>query len=350
MSSPLNVDYKMHELRLSEPLSTSKGGVDVGTSVFVRLGLADCFGFGEAAADPAFTGETQASVVAAINLLLPSSDIDPIFYRSFLTSLVQMLPGNSAAKAAIDIALHDVVAKLYDIPVYKLLGIDPTNTCELCYTIGLDSVDKMIEAAVKASVTFKTIKVKLGSSYDEDIVREVCSAVSVPVRVDVNGHWSAQKTLEMLDKVLIPYGVSLLEQPVPSVDFQGLKMVHDRSPIPVIADESLYESEGLPRIVDRCSGIDVKLMRCGGIQAALHLISSARIFGLKVMLGCMIESSLGITAAATLSPLADYADLDLHLRLENDPFRGVSIEDGRFVLSSQPGLGVELLEDTITWG
>ena len=349
MSIPLNLEYKLHELRLRESLATSQGGVDIGTSVFVRLGWADCFGYGEAAADPPFTGETQASIVAAFNLLLPTLDTDPIFYRSRLTSLVQKLPGNSAAKAAIDIALHDLVAKLYDIPLYKLLGIDPTKTCELCYTISLDSIDKMVEAAVKASVTFKTIKVKLGSSYDEDIVREVCSAVGVPVRVDVNGYWSAQKTLEMLDKVLVPFGVSMLEQPVPSVDFQGLKLVHDRSPLPVIVDESLYETEGLARIVDRCSGIDVKLMRCGGIQAALHLISSARMFGLKVMLGCMIESSLGITAAATLSPLADYADLDLHLRLANDPFRGATLEDGRFVLPSRAGLGVEPLEDTVIW-
>ena len=349
MSHTLSFESIRHDMHLSEPLSTSRGRVDTGLSVFVRLGMLDCFGYGEAASDPHVTGETQASIIAALELLLPSLDSDPFCYKSILTSMVKKFPGNTAAKAAIDMAFHDLVAKLLNIPLHKLLGIDPTNTCELCYTIGLDSIDTMVDEAVKASKTYKTIKVKLGSPYDVDIVQEISKAVKVPIRVDVNGNWSFQKTLEMIDKVLVPCGISMLEQPVPSSDLIGLKIVHDRSPIPVIVDESLYDTEGFQRILECCSGIDVKVMRCGGIQAALNLISSARIFGLKVMIGCMIESSLGISAGAILSALGDSADLDLHLRLARDPFMGLEIKNGRFVIPDQPGFGVEFVENTIIW-
>jgi L-alanine-DL-glutamate epimerase-like enolase superfamily enzyme len=237
-------------------------------------------------------------------------------------------------------ALHDLICKIHGVPLYRFLGLDPSESGYICITIGIDTIDAMVTSAVDAATKYGAIKVKLGTPHDTDIVREICKAVSVPVRVDPNGGWSAQQTLDMLDRVLVPCGVALLEQPVPAQDLQGLRIIHEQSPIPLIVDESLQPST-LPLLVDRCAGIDVKLTRCGGIVAALGMISVARAFGLKVMMGCGLESSLAITAAAHLTPLADYADLDLHLMLERDPFSGVSVDAGKFRLPSTPGLGVE---------
>jgi len=181
----------------------------------------------------------------------------------------------------------------------------------------------------------------LGGPEDATIVREIAAAVHVPLRVDANGGWSARRTLDLLDEVLVPCGVTLLEQPVPAADLTALADVHARSPIPVIADESVTDLASLAPLIGKCSGIDIKLTKCGGIREALRLIHAARAVDLSVMIGCEVETSLSITAAAILTCLADHADLDLHLWLRDDPFTGVGLRDGRFVLPDGPGIGAD---------
>ncbi|MFI5258858.1 MAG: dipeptide epimerase [Candidatus Limnocylindrales bacterium] len=343
----LAIETRDFPLRLTAPLHIAGRADETSDNVFVKLTVANESGFGEAAPHPYYTGETAASVHACLRLFAAVLGDDPFAIQSVMDRLDQLVIGNRSAKAAVDIALHDLVGRLLGVPVYKLLCLDPTRTAELGYTIPLDSVDAMVARAAIAAETYNVLKIKLGSDHDEDIVREVAAAVAVPIRVDVNGAWTAQHALRMVDSVLAPAGVTLLEQPVPPRDLEGLRTVHLHSAIPVIADEAVSDIHSVPSLVGRCAGIDIKLMKCGGMRAALSMISTARAYGMSVMIGCSLESSLGITAGATLTPLADFADLDLHLSLVHDPFRGATVERGRFVLPTRPGLGVEPVDASL---
>lgn len=340
MGDGLRMDVWKQPLRLLRPLRISRSRTTEVENVFVAITMAGKVGYGEAAPGP-WRGEPVEEVLRYLDGAATLLGDDPFDGQAILSRLDQRLPANRAARSAIDMALTDLVGKLVDTPVFRLLGMDATRTCELCFTIGLDSVDAMVKAAVDAAAMFSAIKIKLGSPDDAIIVREIAAAVDVPLRVDANGGWSARRTLDLLDEVLVPCGVTLLEQPVPAADRNALAEVHERSPIPVIADESVTDLASLRPLVGKCAGIDIKLTKCGGIGEALRLVSAARAVGLSVMIGCEVETSLAISAAAMLTCVADYADLDLHLWLENDPFVGVGLRNGRFILSTVPGLGAE---------
>jgi L-alanine-DL-glutamate epimerase-like enolase superfamily enzyme len=327
-------------LRLVRPLRISRSMTTEVENVFIAITTDGKVGYGEAAPGP-WRGETVEDILRYLDGAATLLGDDPFAGQAILYRLDRRLDENRAARSAIDMALTDLVGKLVGEPVFRLFGMDATRTCELCFTIGLDSVDAMVKAAVDAASTFRALKIKLGSPDDATIVREIAAAVDVPLRVDANGGWSARRTLDLLDEVLVPCGVTLLEQPVPATDLSALAEVHERSPIPVIADESITDLSSFQPLIGKCSGIDIKLTKCGGIREAFRLISAARAVGLSVMIGCEVETSLAISAAAMLTCLADYADLDLHLWLENDPFIGVRLLDGRFVLSTEPGVGAE---------
>jgi L-alanine-DL-glutamate epimerase-like enolase superfamily enzyme len=327
-------------LRLVRPLRISRSMTTEVENVFIAITMDGKVGYGEAAPGP-WRGETVEDILRYLDGAATLLGDDPFAGQAILYRLDRRLDENRAARSAIDMALTDLVGKLVGEPVFRLFGMDATRTCELCFTIGLDSVDAMVQAAVDAASTFRALKIKLGSPDDATIVREIAAAVDVPLRVDANGGWSARRTLDLLDEVLVPCGVTLLEQPVPAADLSALAEVHERSPIPVIADESITDLSSFQPLIGKCSGIDIKLTKCGGIREAFRLISAARAVGVSVMIGCEVETSLAISAAAMLTCLADHADLDLHLWLENDPFVGVRLLDGRFVLSTEPGVGAE---------
>jgi L-alanine-DL-glutamate epimerase-like enolase superfamily enzyme len=326
--------YLERPLRISRSLTTE---VD---NVFVAITAAGHTGYGEAAPGP-WRGEPIEDIVRYLDGAASLIGDDPFATQAILGRLDEHLQPNRAARSAVDMALADLTCKLVEQPLIRILGLDAEATCELCFTIGLDTVDAMVTAAVDAAAKFRALKIKLGSPHDATIVREIASAVDVPLRVDANGSWNAKRTLELVDAVLAPSGITLIEQPVPADDLAGLAEVHANSPIPVIADESITDLSSLRPLIDICSGIDIKLTKCGGITEALRLIAAARGVGLSVMIGCEVETSLAVTAAATLTCLADYADLDLHLWLRNDPFIGVLLEDGRFDLPTRPGVGAD---------
>jgi L-Ala-D/L-Glu epimerase len=336
----LRMDVWKQPLRLVRPLRISRSTTTVVENVFIAITVAGEVGYGEAAPGP-WRGEPIEAILRYLEGAATLLGDDPFDADAIFSRLDQRLGENRAARSAVDMALTDLVGKLVGTPVFRLLGLDATRTCDLCYTIGLGPVDEMVKAAVDAASAFSAIKIKLGGHDDATIVREIAAAVDVPLRVDANGGWSARRTLDLLDEVLVPCGVTLLEQPVPAADLRALAEVHERSPIPVIADESVTDLPSLRPLVGRCSGIDVKLTKCGGMREALRLISAARAFDLSVMIGCEVETSLAISAAAVLTCLADHADLDLHLWLENDPFVGVGLHDGKFVLPAGPGIGAE---------
>ena len=249
-----------------------------------------------------------------------------------------MLRGNAAARAALSAALHDLVGKRLGVPVYRLWGLDPCKAPKSTFTIGLDTPER-IKAKVREAEQFPILKVKLGTDRDLEILRAIREATDKEIRVDANCGWTVKGTIRMLP-VLDEFGVTVLEQPLPPDDLEGLAVITAQSDIPVIADESCKTVADIPPLIGKVDGINIKLAKCGGLREALRMIAVARAHGLMVMVGCMIESSLGITAAAHFTPLVDIVDLDGAALLANDPFVGAHIDGGQVTLPSAPGLGV----------
>ncbi len=337
----MEMTYERIDLKLSAPLTISYSSATATSNIFVRLSAEGKTGLGEASPSAKF-GETPDGVRAALDLFRKSLGTEPFHFAEIMARLESRHEGNGAAKTAIDLALHDLAGKLLGVPLYKMLGVDPAKTTYLTYTIGLDTVDAMVRNSAEAAKKYKYLKVKLGCDYDADIIklisREVPSAI---IRGDVNGGWEARHAIRMVNDVLAPNGVEFIEQPLHPKDMRGLALLYQHSALPIVLDESIGTIDDIIAHQDITDGVNIKLMKCGGIRAALQMIHTARALGLKVMLGCRIETSLAITAGVHLTPLADYADLDLHLMLIHDPYIGATIDaDGKWVLPDGPGLGV----------
>ncbi|HYF39225.1 MAG TPA: dipeptide epimerase [Gemmatimonadales bacterium] len=338
MTSPLRMEVEVLELRTRHPFVIARGGQSEHRTVWVRLVDSDGVeGWGEAAPSK-FYGETADSVVAALRLygeLLPD---DPFKIEAAERSWETRLRGNAAARAALSSALHDLVGKRLGVPLYRLWGLDPCLAPKSTFTIGLDAPDR-IKAKVGEAKDYPILKVKLGTEHDVEVLLAIREATDKELRVDANGGWTVKRALRMLP-VLDEFGVTVLEQPLPAHDHDGLAAVTAQADIPVIADESCLTTVDIPPLVGKVDGINIKLAKCGGLREALRMISVARAHGLMVMVGCMIESSLGITAAAHVTPLVDIVDLDGAALLADDPFVGTGIEGGQVTLPSDPGLGV----------
>jgi len=238
----------------------------------------------------------------------------------------------------VDMAVYDIMGKMLGVPVYKLLGATAKRTPHTSFTIGLDTPAQMAKKALLAK-DYPILKIKVGTRHDLDIIKAIRDVTNAVLRVDANAGWTPKEAIKNIE-ALLPYNIEFVEQPVASHDLKGLKMVRENSPLPIIADESCVTVEDIPRVADCVDGINIKLMKCGGILPALKMIHVARAHHLRIMIGCMIESSLAITAAAHLTPLVDYADLDGHLLIDDDIYEGVKVENGKLLLPERPGLGV----------
>jgi L-alanine-DL-glutamate epimerase-like enolase superfamily enzyme len=243
-----------------------------------------------------------------------------------------------AAHAAIEMALHDWIGKRLGLPVWKMLGLDPSRTPLSCVTLGMASPEEM-ERKLETVKDFPMLKVKLGAPGDVENLRRIRRSYSGRIRVDANTAWSPPDAVRVLREIE-PLDIELVEQPVPREDLDGLAWVRERSGIPVFADESVHHAADVANLAGRVDGVNLKIMKAGGIREMLRTIHAARAHGMRVMLGSMVESSLALSAAAQLAPLADYLDLDGHWLLAHDPFDGAPREKGRIVLSERPGLGV----------
>jgi L-alanine-DL-glutamate epimerase-like enolase superfamily enzyme len=248
------------------------------------------------------------------------------------------VPGQASAEAAVDMALYDLAGQRVGVPVFELLGLDPRDAPETSFTIGLDRPEVVVRKVREASA-YPVLKVKMGSDDDREILRAVRDTTRQRLRVDANEGWTPADALERLEW-LAGLGVELVEQPLPAGMIAETRELRRHSPLPFYADEGVHRAGDIPALAGAYDGINIKLMKCGGLGEALRMIAVARAHGLRVMIGCMIESSLAITAAAHLSPLADTADLDGNLLLASDPFVGATVVDGRIVLPDAPGLGV----------
>jgi L-Ala-D/L-Glu epimerase len=236
-------------------------------------------------------------------------------------------------------ALYDLVGKMLNVPLYKLLGLNPKQTPHTSFTIGIDTPTEMAKKALLAK-EYPILKIKVGTKHDLDIIQAIREVTNAVVRVDANTAWTPKEAIKMINE-LAPYNIEFVEQPIAPHDLTGLKLIRDNVPVPIIADESCVIVEDIPRLAECVDGVNFKLMKSNGITNVLKMIHVARAHNLRVMIGCMIESSLAITAAAHLTPLVDYADLDGHLLIDDDPYEGVKVINGKLILPEAPGLGVQ---------
>jgi L-alanine-DL-glutamate epimerase-like enolase superfamily enzyme len=306
-------------------------------NTLVRIEHEGIEGLGEAS--PAqYYGESRRLVEQALTIWAPLLGEDPFALEAIERRLRGALDGQAAARAAVDMALHDWIGKKLGLPVWKLFGLDPAGTPLSCVTLGMAPPEEM-ERKLETVIDFPALKVKLGAPGDVENLRLVRRRYTGRIRVDANAAWSAAAAVAVLRQIE-PLDIELVEQPVPRADLDGLRWVRERSGIPVYADESVHRLEDLGNLVGRVDGVNLKLMKSGGLRELLRMIHAARALGLQVMLGSMVESSLALSAAAQVAPLADHLDLDGHWLLARDPYDGAPRERGRIVLSERPGLGV----------
>jgi L-alanine-DL-glutamate epimerase-like enolase superfamily enzyme len=335
----MKLSHQTIELNPTHPFVIARGGYSHHRNVIVRLTDDDGLeGFGEAAPNR-YYGESVSTVTAALGQFKPVLErADPFSLESIEADLNRVLRGNASAKSAVSSALHDLVGKRLGLPVYRLWGLDAARVPQSSFTIAIAENDVLAQRVAEAR-DYPILKIKLGTDRDEEIVRIVRNAAPAKrLRVDANAAWTAKHAVRMSD-FLADQGVEMVEQPVPANDIEGLRFVRKSSKLPIFADESCLVATDVAKLAGAVDGINIKLAKCGSLREAMRMVHAARALDMQVMAGCMIESSLGISAIAQISPLLDYADFDGAALLSNDPYRGATIAGGTVRLSDQPGLG-----------
>lgn len=343
LKTGIQLTFETLVLRTKHPFGISYGTSTDSTDVLVRLKYGDHEGLGEGS-PVEYHNETQATAEAVLRDWQQSDILgdDPFAIAEICQRLDKSVAGNFAAKCAVELALHDLVGKIVGQPTWRLLGLANLKYPMTDFTIGIDSIE-MVEKKTKEAVDdgFKILKVKQGTAYDEEIIRAVRKAApNLPLRVDANGGWTTKQAIRM-SHFLAEQNVQFIEQPLPkNAPIDDFRMVREQSPLPIFADESICRSYDVARFAGAIDGVVVKLAKTGGLLEAIKVIHTARAHNMQVMFGCMLESSLGVTAAAQLQSLCDHLDLDGHMLLSNDPFEGAQYKDGYLQLPDRPGLGV----------
>jgi L-alanine-DL-glutamate epimerase-like enolase superfamily enzyme len=339
----MRLSHEIITLRTKNPFIIARGGSSEYRVVRVTLTARDgATGWGEAAPSK-FYGETADTVVSVLPALAAVvEDADGWSLEALEHEMARAIRFNGSARAAVSAALHDLAAKRLGVPLYRMWGLDPAASPPSSFTIGIAPDEATLRDRVRDAASYPVLKIKLGTDWDERIVRVVRELAPEKVlRVDANAAWTPKHALRMIP-MLQEHGVDFVEQPLAAHELEGLRFVRERSALPIIADESCLVSADIPALAGAVDGINIKLAKCGGLREALRMVATARAHGMSVMCGCMVESSLGITAAAQLAPLLDYADLDGAALVENDPYVGARIDGGRIELPNGAGLGVAL--------
>jgi L-Ala-D/L-Glu epimerase len=339
----IELNFETLVLRTKHPFGIAYGTSTDHINLLVRLRYDKYEGLGEAT-PVTYHGESIPTALAVLAQWQKDGILgnDPFAIADICNRLDKSIAGNYAAKATVEMALHDLVGKIVDQPTYRLLGLQGLKSPITDFTIGIDSlevVEKKTAEAVEAG--YKALKVKQGTPYDKEIIKRVRKiAPDLPLRVDANGGWTVKQAISM-SHFLAEQGVQFIEQPLPKLALaEDFRLVRQHSALPIFSDESICRAHDVARLAGCIDGVVVKLAKTGGLLEALKVIHTARAHGMQVMFGCMIESSLGITAAAQLQSLCDYLDLDGAMLLDNDPYKGAQYEDGYLVVPDRPGLGV----------
>jgi len=288
---------------------------------------------------PPYLGESHETVLKFLSQVRMEQFTDPFLIEDILSYIDNIAPGNYAAKASVDIALHDLVGKIVGQPWFRLWGLNPLKTPYTSFTIGIDTPE-VVKQKVAEAEPYKVLKVKLGLGNDKEMVETIRAVSDKPICVDVNQGWKDRNYALEMAHWLKEMDVIFLEQPMPKTMIDDIAWLTQNSPLPVIADEALQTIGDLFNIKGIYNGINIKLMKCGGMNAARKMAQMAKAMGMKVMIGCMTETSCAISAAAQLSPLVDWADLDGNLLISNDVYEGVTVEEGKITLNEKPGIGI----------
>jgi L-Ala-D/L-Glu epimerase len=337
-SSEMILRFKPYELHLKHVFTLASGSRNTTPVMLTEIEFENIVGYGEASMPP-YLGESHETVNSFLKLVDLTQFASPFLMEEILTFVDQLAPGNYAAKASVDIALHDLVGKLMKQPWYRIWGLNPEHTPNTSFTIGIDKPD-VVKEKVREASPYRILKVKLGQGNDKEMIQSVRSVTNTPICVDVNQGWTDRNMALEMTQWLKDQGVVFVEQPMPKAAIDDLAWLTQNSPLPVIADEAIQTIGDFKKVQGVYSGINIKLMKCGGMRAAYTMISMARALDMKVMIGCMTETSCAVTAAAQLSPLVDWADLDGNLLIDNDVFEGITIRDGKVILPDGPGIGI----------
>ncbi|WP_372724205.1 dipeptide epimerase [Novipirellula sp.] len=334
----MKLSFRPYELQLEHTFTVAGNSRKTTPVVLAEIQYEGLTGYGEASMPP-YLGESQQSVMRFLSKVKLEQFKDPFLLDDILAYVDALDEGNRAAKACVDIALHDLLGKLVDKPLHKLWGINPANTPMTSFTIGIDTPE-MVKLKTKEAARFKVLKVKLGGGNDREMIEAVRSVTDVPIYVDVNQGWSDKhQALEMVHW-LAEQGTEFVEQPLAKTAVDDLAWLTSKSPLPIIADEAFQRLGDVADFQGVYSGINIKLMKSTGLREAQKMITVARALDMKLMMGCMTETSCAVSAAAQLSPLVDWADLDGNLLITNDLYEGVKVIDGKLTLSDLPGIGV----------
>lgn len=335
-NAEVTLKYYPYELKLNHAFNLATMSRTSTPGVQVELTIDSVTGRGEASMPP-YLGESVESVTAFLAKIEPQRLSNPFAFEEIRAYMDSLAPGNRAAKAAIDIALHDLTSKLLGQPWYKIYGLDAAKAPCTSYTITNDSPEEL-ERKIAEAEPYKIWKVKMGVPGDRELIEFIRSRTNRPLCVDVNQGWKTKE--EALENImwLADKGVIFVEQPMNKADLDSHCWLKERSPLPIIADEAVQTSADIPALARAYDGINIKLMKSGGLHEAYKMAVLARALGMKVMVGCMTETSLAVTAAAQLAPLAEWVDLDGNLLIGNDPYEGMQIVDGRVTLADRPGI------------
>jgi L-alanine-DL-glutamate epimerase-like enolase superfamily enzyme len=338
--SGMRVRYEVKTLNLKHTWTISRNSSDFKNNVFVYLEKDGLTGIGEAAPNIRYD-ETPESTVEFIQKAIPLLEkANPWEFVQLGFDIKNLAPGQTAAKCAIDIALLDWIGKALQLPLYRLWGLDPSQAPLTSFTIGIDKEEVVRQKTLEAA-PYKILKIKVGGPDDEMMIKTVRSvAPDKPIRVDANEGWKDKELALKKIEWMVQNGVEFIEQPLPAPMLEETRWIRERVDVPIIADEAVKTASDIPKLAEAYDGINIKLMKAGGLQEALRMIWLAKSLGMKIMIGCMIESSVAISAAAQLCSLIDYADLDGNLLIANDPFRGVIFREGRQFVTDKPGIGL----------
>jgi len=331
--------YSPYTLELKHVFTVASFSRKTSPVILVQLEMDGVVGLGEASMPP-YLGESQETVIAFIEKIDLSSFSSPFQTEDIISYIDSIDQKNTAAKAAIDIALHDLMGKLLDMPLYKLWGYNPHHIPPTSFTIGIDTEEIIIQK-VKEATYFKILKVKLGLHTDKMIVETIRKVTNKPLCADVNQGWKDPKEALEMAHYLSEKGVEFLEQPMPKEQIDDLAWLTQNSPIPIIADEGCQRLDDIAQLKGVYSGINIKLMKCTGLWEARKMIQLAQSLDMKIMLGCMTETSCAISAAAQIAPQVDWVDLDGALLIKNDPYIGMQVKEGLCYLPDAPGIGLQ---------
>lgn len=335
----MQLSFRPYELQLRHAFNLARSQRTTTPGVQVQITLDGITGYGEASMPP-YLGENVESVTTFLSKLDLAQFKDPFRLEDIHEYMESVAPNNRAAKASVDIALHDLTGKIMGQPWYKIWGLNPDRTPNTSFTISYDADPAEMQRKIEETSPYKVVKVKMGLDHDKEIVEALRRHTDVPICVDANQGWNdREKALEMCHW-LAERNCMFVEQPMDKASIDDTAWLRERSPLPIIADEFLQRLPDVSRAAGAYDGINIKLMKSTGMHEAYQMATLARAMGMKVMLGCMTETSCAISAAAQLSPMVDWADLDGNLLIENDIFDGLKIVDGKVTLPDRPGIGV----------